>query len=77
MALTKNDLTAIGGLLDKKLDEQRVSIIEEVKDLVDFRVEKAEIQFNKKFAEIDQRFNENDRNIKLLRAHATEYFLTH
>jgi len=58
MSLTKNDLQAIEGLLDRKLDEkleekleekldkklaeQRISIIEEVKDLIDFRAEQTE-----------------------------------
>ena len=56
MSLDKNDLKAIKSLLD----EQKVTIIEEVKDIVDFAVEKSEMKI---MGELGGQINEIKRNI--------------
>lgn len=70
MSLTKNDLTAIEGLLVI----QKEGIIEEVKDLIDFRVEKAEQSLEKNLGsridrlecKMDKGFKRIDREINEL-----------
>ncbi|MFA7253664.1 MAG: hypothetical protein WC107_03840 [Patescibacteria group bacterium] len=54
--LDKSDIKIIKTLLA----EQKDGIIEEVKDIVDFAIEKSESKMNDRFDKVDQRFDQVD-----------------
>ena len=56
--LDKSDIKTIKGLLSEQLSEQKEGIIEEVKDIVDFAIEKSGMRTNDKLNKIDREIND-------------------
>jgi len=61
MALTEKDLKSIKGLIDGSIEQNNGKLIEQVKDIVEFAIEKSEIRADEGFNKIGERFDGMDK----------------
>jgi len=63
MSLTEKDLKAIEHIVVTKIEDNNDKLIEEVKDIVDFAIEKSEMKFDKRFDKIGGDITDMKRDI--------------